>query len=103
MKSKSHSTRRILFFILDLIILLAVLSQLQPVYLHLVGAVDGTFGLRPVSHQCAGLMLSSEAVTRQLPPADWEKRIGFFHVRYFIPREADERKFCLGQDIWFGE
>jgi hypothetical protein len=82
--------------------LLALATQLQPIFLRALGAVDGTFGLRPVSHRCAGLTVSAEAAAR-LPSADWEGTLGFFHARYHVTREANDRDYCLGQDIWFGE
>ena len=97
---KSKKILRGLFFSLLIILLL---TQFQPILLRTLGAVDGTFGLRPVSHQCAGLTLSGETVTRRFPSTEWEGRIGFFRVRYFVTREASGRDFCMGQDIWFGE
>lgn len=83
--------------------LLLVLMQLQPLFLRTRNAVDGSFGLRPVSHQCAGLRLTGEWVARRMPPIDWEGNLGYFHARYLVPHEASGREFCLGQDIWFGE
>lgn len=89
--------------VLGLILLCLLATQLQPAYLHALGAVDGTFGLRPVSHRCAGLTLTNKWATDALPSADWQGTLGIFRVRYFVPREATERDFCLGQDAWFGE
>lgn len=92
--------RRILITIFIILILLASTSQLQPVYLRALGAVDGTFGLRPVSHKCAGLGLTGDWVAGALPSADWQATFGLFQIRYFVPREASGRDFCFGQDVW---
>lgn len=89
--------------LLVIVILLALATQLQPLFLRALGAVDGTFGLRPVSHRCAGLTVSGAAIAARLPSADWEGALGFFRVRYHVTREANERDYCLGQDVWFGE
>jgi hypothetical protein len=99
---KSNKRRGLLIFIIVLL-LSVLLTQLQPALLHALGAVDGTFGLRPVSHKCAGLTLAGTTVARGFPSADWQGRFGFFSIRYLVPPEALGRDFCLGQDVWFGE
>ena len=96
-------SRRFLFTLLTIVILLALLTQLQPVLLNASGAVDGSFGLRPTSHKCAGLTLTGKWVAGRLDPADWQGKFGLFSLRWFVPEDAGERDFCLGQDIWFGE
>lgn len=103
MKSRRRASRRAWIGLLVVVILLALLTQLQPLFLRSFGAVDGTFGLRPVSHRCAGLTLAGETVAARLPSADWEGTLGVFRVRYHVTREASGREVCLGQDIWFGE
>ncbi|NTW09545.1 MAG: hypothetical protein HGA28_08265 [Anaerolineaceae bacterium] len=82
-----------------------VLSQLQPLLLRSVGAVNGSFGLRPISHKCLGVTLGGPQRTSALPDGDVEFELGLFLFRYFV-REEDklgERPMCLGQDLWFGE
>ena len=96
-------SRRIGMVILGSILLCLLSAQFQPALLHSLGAVDGTFGLRPVSHKCAGLTLTNKTVTRGFPSADWQGKFGLFSIRYFVTREAGGRGFCLGQDVWFGE
>jgi hypothetical protein len=95
------------FLISALVALAAVLalSQLQPLVLRSVGAVDGSFGLRPVSHRCLGLTLRSEKNLSPLPQGDLEFHFGWFHFRYSIRPEdrTGERSICVGQDVWFGE
>jgi hypothetical protein len=90
-----------------LITLIAVLglSQLQPLYLRSTGAVDGTFGIRPMSHKCLGLILGVNRDLSLLPIGQVEFHIGLFHYRYAITEEnkSGERPICLGQDLWFGE
>ncbi|MFZ5857150.1 MAG: hypothetical protein ACOYZ6_09975 [Chloroflexota bacterium] len=93
----------LLYLLLGSILLCLIATQLQPVLLRTLDAVDGSFGLRPMTHQCAGLRLTGGAVSARFPSADWEGTIGFFHVRYFVTRDAMDRDFCLGQDVWFGE
>ncbi|OGO75744.1 MAG: hypothetical protein A3K45_09105 [Chloroflexi bacterium RIFOXYC12_FULL_59_14] len=93
-------SRRCWLVALGLILPCLLATQLQPVFLRALGAVDGTFGLRPVSHKCAGITLTGDAATRRFPSADWEGTFGLFRVRYFVPREAMDRDFCLGQDVW---
>ncbi|MBI5933357.1 MAG: hypothetical protein HY867_06580 [Chloroflexi bacterium] len=102
---KPHKLPSRCAWIIPLIIatLLAFATQLQPIFIRELGAVDGTFGLRPVSHRCAGLTLSGEAVAARFPSADWEGTIGVFRARYHVTREANGREYCLGQDLWFGE
>jgi hypothetical protein len=96
-------SRRAKLILVVVVVLLLVLTQLQPVFLRSIGAVDGSFGLRPVSHRCAGIRLSGEWIAVHLAPADWQATLGYFSIRYHIPNEATGREFCLGQDIWFGE
>lgn len=96
-------SRRARVVLVIAITLLLTLTQFQPVFLHWAGAVDGSFGMRPVSHKCAGIRLGGEWVAARLGPADWEAKLGYFSVRYYIPDEAADWDFCLGQDIWFGE
>ena len=93
----------LLYLLLGSILLCMIATQLQPVLLRALDAVDGSFGLRPVTHQCVGLRLAGGTVSARFPSADWEGTIGFFHVRYFVTRDATDRDFCLGQDVWFGE
>jgi len=95
--------RRAVFISIVAFLLLVALTQLQPFFLGLSGAVDGSFGLRPLSHKCAGIKLSGERIAARLGPADWQAKLGYFSVRYYVPDEAAEWDFCLGQDIWFGE
>ena len=89
--------------LLGILLILFVLTQLQLVILHSLGAVDGSFGLRPMTHQCLGLKISGETVARVFPAAEAGTRLGNFSVRYAVGPEAGERTYCLGQDIWFGE
>ena len=97
--------RRSLIALLAAALGLLLLSQLQPRLLDARGAVDGSFGLRPVTHDCLGRRLSAGWVARWLPVADVGFRLGRFHFRYGVrPPEAGEaRDYCLGQDIWYGE
>jgi hypothetical protein len=91
--------------LLTLILLLtcAVSTQLQPFVLKNLGAVDGSFGIRPMSHKCAGLHLNGTAID-WLPAGDVHFRAGLFSFRYWVDAEVQPtRLYCIGQDIWFGE
>jgi hypothetical protein len=103
MKSKPSPFRHFLLSVLGILVLLALLIQLQPALLRALGAVDGTFGLRPISHKCAGITLTDDWVAGALSFTDWWGKFGLFSIRYFVPRDASGRNFCLGQDVWFGE
>ncbi len=102
-------------------VVLLVLSQFQPLLLRSVGAVDGTFGVRPISHMCLGLTLETkhsiprtigDSIPRtigdsipQFPLGDVELHLGLFHFRYVVNEEISSRQrpICVGQDLWFGE
>ncbi|MBV6394653.1 MAG: hypothetical protein HFACDABA_00219 [Anaerolineales bacterium] len=83
-------------FILPIVatLLFFALTQLQPFFLNLFGAVDGSFGLRPLSHKCAGIKLSGEWIAARLSPADWEAKLGYFVLRYYVPQNAADWDFC---------
>jgi hypothetical protein len=68
-------------------------------------AVDGSFGLRPISHKCLGVTLEGPQRPSVLPEGDVEFELGLFHFRYFVSEEIGlgETPMCLGQDLWFGE
>ena len=100
---KSNKRRRVLFALLGVLAFLILLTQLQPEMLQLAGAVDGSFGLRPITHKCAGLTPSGDWVEARLSPADWQTKLGRFSLRWYVPEEAGGRDFCLGQDVWYGE
>jgi hypothetical protein len=95
---------RIKYLLITLIIALG-LSQLQPFLLRSAGAIDGTFGIRPLSHKCLGFTLESRAGLSRLPIGQVEFKMGLFHFRYAIIEKdkSEERPICLGQDLWFGE
>ena len=95
--------RRILITLFIILILLASTSQLQPVYLRALGAVDGTFGLRPTTHKCVGILLDGKWVGENLPQDEWQETFGLFKMRYFNRAIMPDSDFCLGQDVWFGE
>jgi len=86
-----------------LVLACAASTQLKPFLLKSLGALDGSFGVRPMSHACAGLMLNSASIDR-LPTAVFRFNVGRFSVRYWVDEGSrSERRYCLGQDIWFGE
>jgi hypothetical protein len=93
----------LLTILLYLLLACALFSQFQPALLRSLGAVDGTFGFRPMSHQCAGLQVEGTSLS-WLPVADVHFSIGRFSVRYWVNEQPwSEHPYCLGQDVWFGE
>jgi hypothetical protein len=80
-----------------------LLTQTQPLILRALHAVDGSFGLRPVSHACLGLPLTGSAFG-WLPPGDLRFQAGLFSFRYWLEASSpSDRPYCLGQDVWYGE
>lgn len=78
-------------------------TQLQPALLKSMHAVGGSFGLRPMSHQCIGLKVMGEAID-WLPAGDYRLTIGRFLIRYRVEEQVrPERIYCIGQDVWYGE
>ena len=89
--------------ILAMLLACAATTQLQPWLLHRLGAVDGSFGVRPMSHDCLGLKTEAAALSG-LPFADIRFRVGLFSVRYWVRDGASPAmRYCLGQDVWYGE
>lgn len=84
---------------------LLLLTQLQAVVLRASGAVDGDFGVRPMSHRCYGFTLAGREVPRIFPSGDVRFHFINFHFRYRLWEEdrQSEHPICFGQDIWFGE
>lgn len=97
--------KRIVILLLasGLLLACAASTQLQPVVLRSIGAVDGSFGVRPMSHQCVGLRVDG-ALLGWWPAADVRFSVGRFSIRYWVDEDLlPERPYCLGQDVWFGE
>lgn len=103
MKSGPSPFGRFLPASLGILALLAVMTQLQPLLLHALGAVDGTFGLRPATHDCVGVIMDGKWVAKNLPQGEWQGTFGLFKMRYFNRATMPDWEYCLGQDIWFGE
>ncbi len=91
-------------FIITIFSLIA-LTQLSGMLVAGRGGVAGSFGIRPMTHDCIGLRIGAERTTELLPEGDFEFHFLLFHFRYSVLSEfADsDRVFCIGQDIWFGE
>jgi hypothetical protein len=97
--------KRKLLPLLCLILLLACAAstQFQPLLLASLGAVDGSFGIRPMSHACIGLQVDGARLA-WLPAADTQFQLGYFSFRYRVdPSFLPQRPTCIGQDVWFGE
>jgi hypothetical protein len=92
------------YLILALVVAL-VLSQLQPLVVRAAGGVGGSFGVRPVSHRCLGLVLEGPDRASKLPAGEVEFQLGLFHFRYSLSEEdrLGDGPICVGQDVWYGE
>lgn len=91
------------YLIYALIVLLVIflLSQLQPWVIERAGGVDGSFGVRPVTHKCLGFTYSANG-SGIFPSGEVEFRLIRFYFRYSVS-DDDDRPLCAGQDVWYGE
>ena len=85
------------------IIIRAVIIFIIIFYTIHIGA-GGSFGVRPTTHGCAGLEMTSRTVLNYFPKGDVEFSMPF-HFRYFVSEDyyKNNYNFCLGQDVWMGE
>jgi len=82
------AVKKLLPNLLFVILLLALFSQLSPVLVIGYEGISGSFGIRPITHDCFGIVIGPSSTVRFL----------YFHIRYFIPSELVD-PFCVGQDI----
>lgn len=77
-------------------------------------AGGSSFGLCPPTQGCLGVVVSYATVDSFFPKGEVNFNIPFFHFRYFAPsasyiqshpkhKISNNTRFCLGQDVWFGE
>ncbi len=102
MKILSKSFFIVLFTFLAIAIFL---SQLQPFIVKAAGAVDGTFGVRPISHNCLGITHEASEGDVWPPIGDVEFTLWLFQFRYTVSEndKSGHNLMCTGQDLWFGE
>lgn len=74
--------RRVVISLLLLLLLALILSQLQGVLLSSLGAIDGSFGVRPITQGCVGVIAQGAESAARFPRGDVEFRLGLFHFRY---------------------
>jgi len=81
------------------------LSQLQPFMVKAAGAVDGTFGVRPITHKCLGITHKASEGYSWPPVGDLEFNLWLFQFRYTVSEndKSGHRLMCTGHDLWFGE
>ena len=98
-------TKSCFIVLLTFLVITIFLSQLQPFIVKAAGGVDGTFGVRPVSHRCLG-------ITHQVSEGDFWPPVGYkefnlwlFQFRYTVTENdrSGHNLMCTGQDLWFGE
>lgn len=66
------------------------------------GSIGGSFGIRPLSHKCFGLVLSSHTANRLLPKGNVKFNLFWKKYEYRVGKDWS-KAYCLGQDIWYGE
>lgn len=88
-------------YVVIVLVAFMLLMQLQPEIVGLAGGVEGSFGVRAVSHKCIGFVVY-DVGKGIFQPAELEFRLMRFHFRYSVS-EVNERPQCVGQDIWYGE
>lgn len=91
-------TRKPLFVILMIALIVLALTQLQPWIIERAGGAAGSFGVRPVTHACLGITYENGI----FPPGETDFAFLLFHFRYSV-NDDGSRPLCLGQDIWYGE
>lgn len=99
----SRRKRRIVNIIVVILAVLLLL-QLQPLIVQARQGVDGSFGYRPVSHECLGWISPADSIS-WLPFTDFDFQLGYFSYHYSLTKEDFDAGtvMCMGQDIWFGE
>lgn len=99
--SRQYAKIAAIVIVAFVLIVAAPILVMQSVIAPIFHAVDGSFGLQPVTHGCIGLLVKPESVSF-LPQGKVETDF-LIHLRYdVLPQNAD-RDYCLGQDVWFGE
>jgi len=97
MKSSGKNRSYLLLVLLIAFVILA-LTQLQPWIVERAGGVAGSFGVRPITHDCLGITYENGF----FPPGEMDFTFMQFHFRYFVTADLS-RPLCIGQDIWYGE
>ena len=98
-------TKSCFIVLLTFLVITIFLSQLQPFIVRAAGAVDGTFGVRPVSHRCLGITHEASEGGIWAPVGEVEFTLWLFQFRYTVSENdrSGHRLMCTGQDLWFGE
>jgi len=95
-------TKSCFIVLLTFLAIAVFLSQLQPFIVKAAGAVDGTFGVRPISHKCLGITHKASEGAIWPPVGDIEFTLWLFQFRYTVS-DNEHQLMCTGQDLWFGE
>ncbi len=91
--------------LLTFLAIVVFLSQLQPFIVKAARAVDGTFGVRPISHRCLGITHKASEEAIWPPTGDVEFSLWLFQFQYAVTDNdrSGHSLMCTGQDLWFGE
>ena len=98
-------TKSCFIVLLTFLAIAIFLSQLQPFIVKAAGGVNGTFGIRPVSHKCLGVTHQASEGDIWPPVGDIEYTLWLFQFRYTVSEydRSGHVLMCTGQDLWLGE
>jgi hypothetical protein len=97
-------SKLLLQYLIITIINLIVLTQVSGILIAGRGGVAGSFGIRSMTHDCIGLLISPEKAIEPFPEGEIEFYFLLFHFVYSVSSELpdSDQVFCK-QDSWFGE
>ena len=100
----TNKQKRRIVNITAVILAVLLLLQLQPLIVQARQGVDGSFGYRPISHECLGWIVPADSIS-WLPFTDSNFQLGYFNFHYSLTKEDFDAAtvMCMGQDISFGE
>jgi hypothetical protein len=93
---------RSIFYILLCIFTISLVISITPLSWFDTQAVDGSFGLRTKTHRCIGFTLEPKTAY-YFPSGSFSFPLLFGKKFIYDVGPINERSYCLGQDMWFGE
>lgn len=100
----SRKRKRQLLNIVVVLAVIVLILQLQPFIVQARGGADGTFGFRPMTQDCLGLVADAAGIS-YLPFGEFQFQLGYFKFMYSFTLDDFDKALpmCVGQDIWYGE
>jgi len=93
---------RSILYILLFVFTISLVIAITPLSWFDKQAVDGSFGIRTKTHKCIGLTLEPKTA-HSFPKGSFELPLLFGKKMVYSINKDDDRQYCLGQDMWFGE